>query len=222
MTWLTLALLLPAAALWAGEDPKPKADPAGNAPAKNNTKVETLREELLRRVKEDQAARLEIVEWMKRYQLADPERLKKMNDEPIVKKLLQIDHSNTKWLKEVIDKYGWPCRSMVGDDGAHSAWLLVQHADNDREFQKSCLEMMKKLAPQGEVSKSDLAYLTDRILVAENKKQIYGTQFHSVSGKMEPAPIEDEENLDKRRKEAGLPSMAEYRQVVEKTYSQKK
>ncbi|HEV3146532.1 MAG TPA: DUF6624 domain-containing protein [Gemmataceae bacterium] len=211
---LPIAVLLFALTSLLAEEPAPK--PAGLG---YNSE---LREELQKRLKEDQAARMAIVEWMKKQQFNDPEKLKKMDDEPIVKKLLEIDHANTKWLKDVVEKHGWPCRSMVGDDGAHSAWLLVQHADKDHEFQKKCLELMKALAPKGEVARSDLAYLTDRILVAENKKQIYGTQFHNVNGKMEPVPIEDEANVDKRRQEAGLPTMAEYRQIVEKTYTQKR
>jgi hypothetical protein len=213
---MAMGLTLATASTQLAEEPK-----SGGKPA--DTKFNTeLRQELQKRLKEDQAARMAIIEWMKKQQFNDPEKLKKMNDEPIVKNLLEIDHANTKWLKEVVDKYGWPCRSMVGDDGAHSAWLLVQHADKDREFQKKCLDLMKELAPKGEVSRSDLAYLTDRILVAENKKQVYGTQFQNVNGKMEPVPIEDEANVDKRRQEAGLPTMAEYRQIVEKTYTQKK
>ena len=215
------AVVMLAASLGVADETKSKPDKTENPPAAPRTH-ESLREELIKRVKDDQAARMEIIEWMKKHQTNDPEKLKKMNDEPIVKKLLEIDHGNTKWLKEIVDTYGWPSRSMVGDDGAHCAWLLVQHADKDREFQKKCLEMMKDLAPRSEVSKSDLAYLTDRILVAENKKQLYGTQFENVNGKMQPVPIEDEENLEKRRKDANLPTMAEYRQIVEKTYSQKK
>jgi hypothetical protein len=31
-----------------------------------------------------------------------------------------------------------------------------------------------------------------------------------VGGKAEPAPIEDEANVDRRRKEVGLPPLAEY------------
>jgi hypothetical protein len=56
------------------------------------------------------------------------------------------------------------------------------------------------------------------VRVAENAKQVYGTQFHEVDGKMLPFPIDDESNVDKRRKEVGLPSLAEYRKTIEATY----
>ncbi|MFL5339258.1 MAG: DUF6624 domain-containing protein [Gemmataceae bacterium] len=180
---------------------------------------EELRTELRKRVKEDQDARQKFIEWLKTRGTIDP---KKAAEEPIAKKLAEIDEANTKWLKEVVEKHGWPGKSLVGTDGAHDAWLLVQHADRDRAFQKKCLELMKPLVTTGEVSKGDFAYLTDRVLVADAKKQLYGTQFHEMNGKMEPQPIEDEAKVDDRRREMGLTPLTEYRKLIEETYQKKK
>jgi hypothetical protein len=58
--------------------------------------------------------------------------------------------------------------------------------------------------------------------VAEKKKQRYGTQFRMTDGKLEPSPIEDEANVDRRRKEVGLPSLAEYRKTIEEIYGKQK
>lgn len=169
---------------------------------------EELRQELLQMVKEDQAARREM--------LKTP-----VPNEALRRKITDIDRKNTARMKEIIDKHGWPGKSLVGEGGAHDAWLLVQHADRDREFQKRCLTLLEKAVKAREASAADLAYLTDRVLVAENKKQRYGTQFRTVDGKLEPHPIDDEKNLDQRRKEAGLSSMAEYRKSIEKLYKPK-
>jgi hypothetical protein len=181
----------------------------------------SLREQLLKRVEDDQAARKAVLEWMQKQNLNDPEAAKKMVEEPLVKRIAELDQANTKWLKSIIQERGWPGRSMVGDDGAHAAWLLVQHADHDRDFQKLCLKLMKLMAAQGEVSKSDLAYLTDRLRVAENKPQVYGTQFRNENGKMVPVAIEDEAGVDKRRVAVGLPPLAEYRALIERMYNQR-
>jgi hypothetical protein len=128
---------------------------------------------------------------------------------------------NTKWLKGVVERHGWPTNRLVGADGARAAWLLVQHADADPEFQRRCLELMAKL-PKNEVSQSNLAYLTDRVLLAEGKKQLFGTQFTAVDGKWKPRPLEDEANVDKRRAEAGLPPLAEYIKLIEQEYGSPK
>jgi hypothetical protein len=175
--------------------------------------LEELRAELHKRVAEDQDARKKVIDAVKAGRA--------QNDE-LNKKTAEIDAANTQWLKGVVEKHGWPGKSLVGAPGAHDAWLLVQHADRDREFQKKCLELMKPLVPKGEVAKTDFAYLTDRVLVADGKKQLYGTQFHTVNGKMEPQPIEDEAKVDERRKEMGMGTLAEYRKMIEEVYQNKK
>jgi uncharacterized protein DUF6624 len=199
------------AATPAGGDDKRAAEP----------KNHELRAELKKRVKQDQDARFAMLKWMQEQGPADPAKVKVQTDQPLVKKLTEIDEANTKWLKEIVAKYGWPGKTLVGADGAHDAWLLVQHADRDREFQKKCLDLMKPLVAKDEVAKTDFAYLTDRVLVAQKKKQLYGTQFTRVNGKMEPQPIEDEANVDKRRAEMGMSSLSEYRTMIEKMYQKK-
>jgi hypothetical protein len=53
--------------------------------------------------------------------------------------------------------------------------------------------------------------LSDRVLNAEGKKQLYGTMiFVKPDGTFAPNPIEDEANVDKRRAELGLQPLAEY------------
>ena len=96
----------------------------------------------------------------------------------------------------------------------HAARLLVQHADMDRKFQHRCLDLMAAL-PKDEVSQSNIAYLTDRVLLAEGKNQMYGTQLKDVDGKLKPFPIEDEANVDRRRCEVGLPPLAKYLKKAE-------
>jgi hypothetical protein len=80
---------------------------------------------------------------------------------------------------------------------------------------------MAKL-PAGEVLQSNLAYLTDRVLLAEGKKQQYGTQVTVVDGKWAPRPLEDEANVDKRRAAAGLSPLAEYLKLIEREYGSPK
>lgn len=95
----------------------------------------------------------------------------------------EVGDRNTKRMKEIVREYGWPGKSMVGGDGAGAAWLLVQHADGDRAFQKDCLDLLKRSAEAGEASWRHVAYLTDRVLVGEGNKQRYGTQIDWSTGK---------------------------------------
>src|SRR5579859_1788714 len=113
-----------------------------------------LRAELLRRMDKDQAAR------HARDMVA----------------VAAADADNLPWLKQLVAEHGWPGASMVGTDGAHAAWLLAQHADRDPAFQRECLGLLAAAVQAGEATRSELAYLTDRVLLAEGQPQEYGTQ----------------------------------------------
>ncbi len=130
------------------------------------------------------------------------------------------DIVNTKRMKEIVSEIGWPTISKVGKTGSNNAWLLVQHADLDIEFQKNCLNLMKEL-PQEEVDARNIAYLTDRICASEKTPQIYGTQFHEVDGKLVPQNIEDIDNVNVRRKEVGLETIEEYAITMNKQYGKR-
>lgn len=118
----------------------------------------------------------------------------------------QLGRKNRGRLEEIVETHGWPGKTLVGEDGASAAWLLVQHSDADVAFQKRCLALMEAV-PKEEVSAKNLAYLTDRVLVAEQKMQRYGTQ---MGANFEVRPIEDAEHVDARRAEIGLPPLADY------------
>jgi len=96
-----------------------------------------------------------------------------------------VDIENTNYLKKLIKKIGWPTTSAVGRVASQAAWLLVQHADHDPKFQDNCLKLMKKL-PRDEVSLINIAYLEDRVRVANNKPQLYGTQFYQEGDSFGP------------------------------------
>ncbi|MDD2656251.1 MAG: hypothetical protein PHQ18_01630 [Patescibacteria group bacterium] len=137
---------------------------------------------------------------------------------------LKTDQENTQRLKEIIDRIGWPTKSKVGENSAHYAWLLAQHADQDLEFQKKCLELMKQEQKE-EVQQEDVASLEDRTLVAEKKPQRYGTQCSIENGilylpKKTPTEIFEPENLDKRRAEMGMEPFAEHEEAMRKMYEE--
>ena len=113
-------------------------------------------------------------------------------------------------MKEIVARHGWPVQQMVGREGAHMAWLLVQHADHDVAFQKKCLKLMTPHMATGQVAKADVAYLTDRVRVNEGRQQLYGTQFHTVEGRHQPRPIQDADAVDTRRKAMGMQTLQEY------------
>src|SRR5262249_4386988 len=111
---------------------------------------------------------------------------------------------------------GWPGRSLVGPDGADAAWLIAQHADHDPDFQRECLGLLEEAASAGDVSQSNVAYLTDRVMLKETGRQRYGTQFQHGKDGPEPFPLEDPDRVDELRAAAGLMPLAEYRKGFER------
>lgn len=168
-----------------------------------------LRRELLERVKQDQAIRNELIGKGVEHP-----------DKSILARMQAIDTSNTKRMAVIVRQYGWPGPELVGRDGTEAAFLLVQHAD--LTFQKEMLPLVEKAYKSGKLSGQSYALLLDRVLVGEGKPQVYGTQAKSIEewkGR-EPVlePIQDEANVDKRRAEVGMSSLAEYRELLKRIY----
>lgn len=122
----------------------------------------------------------------------------------------QVHNANADCLAGMIDEHGWPSKSLVGDEAAAAAWLIVQHAISKPGFQRSCLELLKDEAEKGLVEPRLIALLQDRIHVFEGKLQIYGTQFDwDDHGELSPKPIRDPENVNALRRAVGLPPLEE-------------
>lgn len=128
----------------------------------------------------------------------------------------QNDANNQKRLKEIVDQIGWPGKSLVGDNGSNTAFLIAQHSDRDIQLQEFFYSKLKASYEAHDVSASNFAYITDRILRAKDQPQIYGTQGweNPDTGNFEIAPIEDEANVDKRRFLADLPPLRWYKSLM--------
>jgi hypothetical protein len=168
----------------------------------NGSVDDELRRELLARAEEDQRVRNQAPMPKGQYVMRlSPEAAEEWR---------RVDTGNTRWLAGVLATRGWPGRTMAGEDGAAAAWLLAQHADRDTEQQRAFLEALRGAVAEGEASPAHLAYLEDRVRVADGRPQLYGTQFTVADGEFGPFPIEDPDRLDERRAAAGLDTFAAY------------
>lgn len=163
-----------------------------------------LRKELIDMANEDQKAMKEsmVKNFSKaRQNIGNNFKINNENKDPFQNNI-KVWLDNTKRMKEIIKDFGWPAFDLVGKEASDSAWLLVQHGD--LELQKMCIGLLKDAVDKHQANKWCYAYLLDRILIREGKKQLYGTQLDLKNGEVIPFPIDDEINLDKRRKEMGL------------------
>ncbi len=122
----------------------------------------------------------------------------------------EVHRRNAGRLRAIVGDIGWPGRSAVGEDGAHAAWRILQHAIGEPELMRGMLPALAQATAAGEASRSDLAMLEDRIRVLEGRPQRYGTQYDWDEAGMWMVPVgtvEDPASIDVRRKAAGLAPM---------------
>jgi len=121
----------------------------------------------------------------------------------------KLDRQSSEMIKGFLDKHGYPSVKKYGRDASFNAFLLVQHSYHDLPLMKRYLTLMKK--ENEPESRQDMAFLTDRILMMSNRRQIYGTQFvEDKNGKYVPYSIMKPRSVNERRASIGLEPIEEY------------
>lgn len=113
-------------------------------------------------------------------------------------------------MKAILDKYGWLGANEVGNQGNTTLFLVIQHSD--KVTQEKYLPMMREAVKNGKAKGSSLALLENRVALRQGRRQIYGSQIgrNSETKAYYVYPLEDPDNVDKRRSEVGLEPLAEY------------
>jgi hypothetical protein len=133
-------------------------------------------------------------------------------------RVFKVDNFNTAELKSMLKNRGWFRDDVDGPGAGSSAWLIAQHADRNPEFQQDVLTLIEAELGAPGVSKSNYAYLYDRVQMRftdgdlEGRVQRYGTQGRCTGpGTWEPLPVEEPARIDEVRAEVGLGTIAEYK-----------
>ena len=108
---------------------------------------------------------------------------------------------------EIYNTYGFPGISMVGKSSSSAAFLLLQHSPYIKQYYHT----IKKAFEKSDINPEQYAMCTDRFLVQNRKKQIYGTQFYSDNKTKKKygdcvliRPVKDYKHLNYRRGNIGL------------------
>ena len=113
-----------------------------------------------------------------------------------------LDGENIKRVEEIIAKYGYPGKALVGTPENRAAWIVIQHSSP--QIIQKYLPMLREAVKNGDLDRQSLALTEDRNLMYQGKKQIYGSQFFEANGKPAFWPIENSEKVNELRKEAGF------------------
>jgi len=159
-----------------------------------------------------QLLRLRLNEWAYRYHIMLAFRqLGPQSPIPTAfARVMQEHHgANLAVLESLIDRYGWPNLSAVGEEAAYAAGNVVNHAD--LATRQKYLPMLKAVCERGEGDWSRYAHIFDRTELELGKPQVYGTQMerNEETGRYEPQPLLDPAHVDARRAELGMEPLAD-------------
>ncbi len=128
----------------------------------------------------------------------------------IWKTTTEMDSINLEKVKRIINEYGWLGPDVIGNQGNKTFFLVIQHSDI--QTQSAYLPILREAVKNNNAKAANLALLEDRVALAQEGKQIYGSQIgqNDETGEFYIFPIEDPENVDKRRSEVGLEPISNY------------
>lgn len=170
----------------------------------------TLQLELIKLYVDDQSFRGNVMHNMiSKYQI-DTSEIKTGWD-------MDTDEINRNRLKEIISEFGFPTRQLVGRDAMSGVFYIIQHADGDKDWQKTQLLNIELAVKKGDMVKEDYAYLYDRIKVNHDEPQRYGTQILNIDPEnkiVELKETEDMANLNQRRRSMGMMPIETYKKMI--------
>jgi len=117
---------------------------------------------------------------------------------------------NEKKVKNILDKYGWPTKEMIGEQGNLTICNVIQHSDNETRIQY--LPLMRQAVKDKKLEPRLLVRTEDRIATEKGELQMYGGQmkYYPETKSFNVWPIFDPKNIDQRRAEIGLGPIAPY------------
>jgi hypothetical protein len=133
----------------------------------------------------------------------------------IITNMDRVDSANLRRVEAIVQRYGYPGKSLVGTPTNIAAWYVIQHSPKISRY----LPLIKSAADKGELPYPRYAQMLDRELMGEGKEQLYGTQgsfftiLNKVTGQRETVsfiwPIKDAAHVNARRKQAGFTNTVE-------------
>jgi hypothetical protein len=119
----------------------------------------------------------------------------------LVSLMQAADSSDMRRVRAIIQRYGYPGKTLVGTPTNKAAFYVIQHSNSIPRY----LPLIKQAADKGELPFRLYAMMLDRHLINMGKPQLYGTQGFGYNG--QPPfiwPIEDPAHVNERRQKAGF------------------
>ena len=88
---------------------------------------------------------------------------RKENEAFFLRKMGANDEANLKILDNIIRRHGWPQKSVLGQEAAHTAWLVIWHHRGKRSVLCRHFDVMEKALNAGEMSAALFQKIKDEV-----------------------------------------------------------
>lgn len=126
-------------------------------------------------------------------------------------RMREVHQRHGKRLHEVLNlANGWPGYDLVGQEGAHAAWLIAQHDIANPPLMRRAVVLLSEAVAADQADPESLAKMIDRIRYFEGRSQLYGTNrdwCDDGTFGIWP-PVDSVELADERRKAIGMQALA--------------
>ena len=82
------------------------------------------------------------------------------------------DSLNLIKIEKIINRYGYPGKSLVGEPENEAAWFVIQHSGKIADY----FPIIEKAGQKGELDLVKVAMMKDRLLMNLGEEQLYGSQ----------------------------------------------
>ena len=129
----------------------------------------------------------------------------------VYQKIYRENHVvNMEKVRTILDTYGWPESSLIGEQGVRTICNVIQH--DNQETRELYIPMMKQAVLDNKLEARWLVRAQDRLATDKGELQIYGGQmkYYPETKSFNVWPVYDPENIDERRAEIGLEPIAQF------------
>ena len=112
----------------------------------------------------------------------------------------KIDSTNILFLTKLINEYGYPGKSLVGEISKNTAAKIIMHSNKTDKY----IDIVKNAAEQNELTYTLAATMEDFYLMNKGEEQIYGTQTAYIDENYVIWPIKNVKSVNSKRKYAGF------------------
>lgn len=126
------------------------------------------------------------------------------------KMTLAHDSINLNKLKRIIEKEKWYGNELISEKILANLFFILHFSEIP--IQEKYLPLMRDVVKNSNVDANYLAIVEDQVAVGQGKKQIYGSQIKEdkVTHLLYVAPLEDPDNVDKRRAAIRIEPLSKY------------